>query len=82
MSRQTIVVAVSFLRSSFLNRPRPCKASKSHNGCLAKAGLNAGILPSPGFTYANITINYSSGAFNDPNGSAIPVTGRLRRLGS
>jgi hypothetical protein len=38
-------------------------------------GLNAGILPSPGFTYANITIDYNSNTFNGPNGTAIPVTG-------
>ena len=38
-------------------------------------GLNAGIMPPPGFTYANITINYNAGAFNGPNGNAIPVTG-------
>jgi hypothetical protein len=38
-------------------------------------GLNSGILPSPGVTYANITINYDAGAFNGPNGNAIPVTG-------
>ncbi len=40
-----------------------------------QVGLNAGILPSPGFSYVNITINYSSSAFNGPSGSAIPVTG-------
>jgi hypothetical protein len=40
-----------------------------------QVGLNAGILPSPGFSYANITIDYRSGAFNGPSGSAIPVTG-------
>jgi hypothetical protein len=39
-------------------------------------GLNAGILSSPGFTYANIDINYDAGAaFNGPKGNAIPVTG-------
>jgi hypothetical protein len=38
-------------------------------------GLNAGILPSPGFTYANITIDYNSSTFNGSNGVAIPVTG-------
>src|SRR5260370_9764877 len=38
-------------------------------------GLNAGILPSPGFSYVNIDINYRAGAFNGPSGSAIPVTG-------
>src|SRR5271154_6581571 len=38
-------------------------------------GLNAGIAPPPGFTFVNMDINYRSGAFNGPNGSAIPVTG-------
>ena len=38
-------------------------------------GLNAGILPSPGFTYANITMNYNANAFNGPNGNAIPAVG-------
>jgi hypothetical protein len=38
-------------------------------------GLNAGIAPPPGFTYANLAINYRSSAFNGPNGSAIRVTG-------
>ena len=40
-----------------------------------QVGLNAGILPSPGFTYANITLNYSADAFNGRNGNAVPVTG-------
>jgi hypothetical protein len=40
-----------------------------------QVGLNAGILPSPGFSYVNISVNYRSSAFNGPSGSAIPVTG-------
>jgi hypothetical protein len=40
-----------------------------------QVGLNAGILPDPGFTYLNITLNYSADTFNGPNGNAIPVTG-------
>jgi len=40
-----------------------------------QVGLNAGILPSPGFTYVNITENYSAGTFNNSQGSAIPATG-------
>jgi hypothetical protein len=40
-----------------------------------QSGLNAGIMPAPGFSYVNITVDYSSSAFNGPNGSAIPVTG-------
>lgn len=28
-------------------------------------GLNAGAIPDPGFTYANIALNYSAGQLND-----------------
>jgi hypothetical protein len=28
-------------------------------------GLNAGVMPSPGFTYANIDLNYSTGTVNN-----------------
>jgi hypothetical protein len=40
-----------------------------------QVGLNAGILPSPGFTYVNIDENYDAGTFNGPKGNAIPATG-------
>jgi hypothetical protein len=40
-----------------------------------QVGLNAGILPSPGFTYANISLNYNAGTYNGANGSAAPATG-------
>jgi hypothetical protein len=33
-------------------------------------GLNAGILPDPGITYANLTVNYATNTFNDNNGNA------------
>jgi len=34
-------------------------------------GLNAGVIPDPGVTYANMAINYSATRFNDSNGSQI-----------
>ena len=40
-----------------------------------QVGLNAGIFPPPGVSYANITLNYNSGTFNGPDGKAVPVTG-------
>jgi hypothetical protein len=43
-----------------------------------QVGLNAGILPSPGFTYLNITENYAADTFNGPNGNAVPVTGTYK----
>ena len=38
-------------------------------------GLNAGIMPSPGFTYADLNLNYDSSRFNDRNGNAVPTVG-------
>ena len=40
-----------------------------------QVGLNAGILPAPGFSYVNISVNYRSSTFNNAKGSGIPVTG-------
>jgi hypothetical protein len=41
-------------------------------------GLNAGIMPSPGSTYANMEINYNTSTLNENNGNAIPPNPTLR----
>ena len=38
-------------------------------------GLNAGVLPDPGFTYANMTINYSSDTLKNASGNTVPLVG-------
>ena len=39
-------------------------------------GLNAGVIPDPGITYANLAINYSAGQLNDSAGNKISgITG-------
>ena len=40
-------------------------------------GLNAGvaIMPPPGFTFANLSLNYSADALKDSRGTALPVKG-------
>ena len=38
-------------------------------------GLNAGVLPDPGFTYANLTLNYSADTLKNANGNSVPLTG-------
>ena len=38
-------------------------------------GLNAGILPDPGVSIINITLNYSSSRLNDSRGNALPIQG-------
>ena len=41
-----------------------------------QGGLNAGLLPEPGITVANMTINYSADTLNDSAGNAVPgITG-------
>lgn len=34
-------------------------------------GLNAGVIPDPGITYANLAMNYSAGQLNDSNGNRL-----------
>ena len=53
----------------------PVMAQQKPQWMPGQVGLNAGILPSPGFTYVNITENYDAGSFNGPKGNAVPVTG-------
>jgi hypothetical protein len=38
-------------------------------------GLNTGVLPDPGFTYANLTINYSADTLKNSNGNSVPLAG-------
>ena len=35
-------------------------------------GLNAGVIPDPGFTYANLALNYSASQLNNSGGNSIP----------
>ncbi len=35
-------------------------------------GFNAGMIPDPGVTYANLALNYSASQLNGPNGNSIP----------
>jgi hypothetical protein len=34
-------------------------------------GLNAGVIPAPGITYANLSLNYSASRLNDSNGNRV-----------
>ncbi len=49
----------------------PLGAQQKGQYVLGQFGLNAGILPDPGITYANIDINYPTNTFNDSNGNAL-----------
>jgi hypothetical protein len=38
-------------------------------------GLNAGVLPDPGITYADFNLNYSAGRLNFASGNPVNATG-------
>ena len=38
----------------------PANAQQKGQYIPGQQGLNAGVLPDPGFTYANLTLNYSA----------------------
>jgi hypothetical protein len=65
----------SVLALLLLSGALPLRGQQKPQWIPGQVGLNAGIVPPPGFSYLNISLNYRSSAFNGPNGSAIPVTG-------
>ena len=55
----------------FLSGALPLAAQQKGQWMPGQYGLNAGILPSPGFTYANMEVNYDTSTINDAKGNAI-----------
>ena len=53
----------------------PASAQQKAQWVPGQAGLNSGILPDAGLTYANLSINYSSDTLKDGKGNSIPVQG-------
>jgi len=71
-----IKFAIWLVGCLLLNSASSALAQQKPQWMPGQYGLNAGILPSPGFTYANVDINYDAGTFNNSKGSAVsPVTG-------
>src|SRR5262252_8580139 len=50
----------------------PSWAQQKDQWVPGQMGLNAGVLPDPGFTYLNMTINYSAGQLNDSTSTPLP----------
>lgn len=70
-----IRVVTLLLTLLILSCAGPLLAQQKPQWMPGQEGLNAGIVPSPGFTHVNMDINYDAGSFNDRNGNAVPVTG-------
>jgi hypothetical protein len=70
-----ISLGLAFLLSISVFSAAPAQAQQKGQYIPGQQGLNAGVLPEPGFTYANITINYSADSLKNASGSAVPLTG-------
>jgi hypothetical protein len=64
-----IVVVLAYL---MLGCVSPLMAQQKGQWVPGQFGLNAGVIPDPGVTYANVALNYSASQLNDRNGNAIP----------
>jgi|SRR5580704_6126423 hypothetical protein len=54
----------------------PLAAQQKGQWVPGQYGLNSGVVPSSGFTYQNLALNYSAGSLNDANGNGLPgITG-------
>jgi hypothetical protein len=73
--RSSIRLGATVLACILLGSNETSSAQQKPQWMPGQVGLNAGILPSPGFTYVNMDLNYDAGTFNGPNGNAIPATG-------
>jgi hypothetical protein len=63
---------VAVLTCMFLGGASSALAQQKGQYVPGQFGLNAGVIPDPGFTYANLALNYSASQLNGPNGNSIP----------
>lgn len=70
MQFHTKLVAV--LACIFLGDVSSALAQQKGQWVPGQFGLNAGVIPGAGFTYANMALNYSAGRLNDPSGNGFP----------
>jgi hypothetical protein len=73
------IAAMSVVILGLLVASRPVHAQQKGQWVPGGYGLNAGVTPDPGLTYANLALNYSASQLNDSNGNRIlqNVTGTL-----
>jgi hypothetical protein len=64
------------LATLILGSTSPLLAQQKGQWVPGQFGLNAGVIPDPGITYANMPFNYSADQVNGPNGNSVPgITG-------
>ena len=64
-------VTATLFFACFILASFPTSAQQKGQWVPGQFGLNAGIIPDPGITYANLAVNYSADQLNDSNGSKL-----------
>jgi hypothetical protein len=67
MKIKTAILSVCFVLVGAL----PSLAQQKGQWVPGQFGLNAGVIPDPGITYANLAVNYSASQLNDSNGNKL-----------
>jgi hypothetical protein len=57
---------------AILGAASPALAQQKGQWVPGQFGLNAGVIPEPGFTYANLALSYSASQLNNSNGNGLP----------
>lgn len=57
----------------FLIGSAPLQAQQKGQWVPGQYGLNAGVIPDPGFTYQNLAVNYSANSLNDSSGNRLAI---------
>ena len=65
--KSAILTSVCFILICAL----PSLAQQKGQWVPGQFGLNAGVIPNPGITYANLAVNYSASQLNDSNGNRL-----------
>jgi hypothetical protein len=66
------ILEAAVLAYVFLAGASPALAQQKGQWVPGQFGLNAGAIPDPGITYANLALNYSAGQLNNSDGTRIP----------
>jgi len=70
--RFRIKLETAVLACMFLGGVSSALAQQKGQWVPGQFGLNAGVIPDPGITYANVALNYSASQLNNASGNSIP----------
>jgi hypothetical protein len=71
----SIKLGLAVLVCIFVFSAIPANGQQKGQYIPGQQGLNTGVLPDPGFTYANLTMNYSADTLKNAKGNSVPSAG-------